>query len=340
VLIIPTPKLTKLERLSSVELTASPDDLWAEFGQLQIRDSTRQKYVKAIEYFCQFAYECTATPETIAQFLALDRFSALEKVLAFRRYSIDKGLSASTINVRLAAIKSLVGMARKLGKTAIDLGDVEGLPTEVYRDTRGIDVDLFRLMLDCIDPSTAIGIRDYAILRLFWGNALRRGEISSANVGDFIPQERRLSILRKGKRAKTTIDLTDGVTHALEEWLKFHPHTEPTQPSSCRTQQVDAPLFVSLSRHKYGARISGDSIYRIVRDYARAAGIERIVSPHRLRHSSITAFLDESDGNIRAAQSLSGHSNVNTLTRYDDNRKQQQKAASNLLDRLLDGKLG
>ena len=80
-------------------------DLWAEFGQLKIADSTRKQYVKAIENFCQFAYDGSATPERIAEFLNLDRYGALELVLRYRRHSIDKNLAPSTINVRLAAIK-------------------------------------------------------------------------------------------------------------------------------------------------------------------------------------------------------------------------------------------
>ena len=295
------------------------------FGQLKIADSTRKQYVKAIENFCQFAYNGSATPETIAEFLALERYGALELVLRYRRYSIDKNLAPSTINVRLAAIKSLVDMARKLGKTTIDLGDIESIPSESYRDTRGISVEQFRSMLAEIDPSTPIGVRDYAIMLLFWGNALRRGEISGTNIEDFLPQQRKLMILGKGKRSKVLIDLTDSVNYALEEWLHFHPSNEPGQP-----------LITSLSHNCYGARIAGDSIYRIVQGYAEAAGIERRVSPHRLRHSSITAFLDASDGNIRAAQALSRHSQMNTLTLYDDNRKQQQKGASGVLEGLLE----
>ena len=223
-------------------------------------------------------------------------------------------------------------MARKLGKTTIDLNDIESIPSESYRDTRGISVEQFKSMLDAIDPSTPIGVRDYAIMLLFWGNALRRGEIASANVEDFLPQQQKLMILGKGKRAKVAIDLSDSVNHALEEWLNFHPSREPGQP-----------LITSLSHNCYGARIAGDSIYRIVQGYAEAAGItsgrqanDRTMSPHRLRHSSITAFLDASDGNIRAAQALSRHSQMNTLTLYDDNRQQQQKGASGVLEGLLE----
>ena len=304
----------------------SSDNLWADFGVLKISDSTRKQYIKAIENFCQFTYSNSATPETIAGFLALDRYAALDLVLRYRRHAIDQNLAPSTINVRLAAIKSLADMARKLGKSVVDLGDVEGIPAETYRDTRGISVEQFKSMLEQIDPSTAIGVRDYAIMLLFWGNALRRGEIASANVEDFLPQQQKLMILGKGKRAKVAIDLTQSVSYALEEWLSLHPSNAPGEP-----------LIASLSHNCYGARIAGDSIYRIVQQYAEAAGIDRRVSPHRLRHSSITAFLDASDGNIRAAQALSRHSQMNTLTLYDDNRQQQQKGASGVLEGLLSG---
>jgi integrase/recombinase XerC len=312
----------------SVPVVAA-DNLWAEFGQLKIADSTRKQYVKAIENFCQFAYSGSATPETISEFLDLDRYAAIEMVLRYRRYLIDRKLAASTINVRLAAIKSLVEMARKLGKTTIDLVDVESIPSESYRDTRGILVEQFKSMLEEIDPSTPIGVRDYAIMLLFWGNALRRGEIASANIEDFLPQQQKLTILGKGKRAKVAIDLTDSVSYALEEWLNFHP---------CNL--LGQPLITSLSHNCYGARIAGDSIYRIVQGYAEAAGIERRVSPHRLRHSSITAFLDASGGNLRAAQALSRHRNQNTLNLYDDNRRQEQKGASGVLEDLLTGNGG
>jgi integrase/recombinase XerC len=328
-------------------------------GNSTLRRTTCRR--ASFENFCQFAYNGSANPETIAEFLNLDRYAAIEMVLRYRRHSkrkhddksFDRNLAPSTINVRLAAIKSLVDMARKLGKTTIDLGDIESIPAETYRDTRGISVEQFKSMLDAIsqrlgsanDPSTPIGVRDYAIMLLFWGNALRRGEIASANIEDFLPQQQKLTILGKGKRAKVAIDLSDSVSYALEEWLNFHPcldahNLEGTSRSMRRCNAPGQPLITSLSHNCYGARIAGDSIYRIVQGYAEAAGIERRVSPHRLRHSSITAFLDASGGNLRAAQALSRHSNQNTLTLYDDNRRQQQKGASGLLEGLLAGNGG
>mgnify|MGYP000258716177 FL=1 len=73
----------------------------------------------------------------------------------------------------------------------------------------------------------------------------------------------------------------------------------------------------------------------MVRKFSESAGIDKVVSPHRIRHSAITAYLDASDGNIRAAQGLSRHSNLNTLNRYDDNRHKYQAIATNTLADLV-----
>ena len=115
-----------------------------------------------------------------------------------------------------------------------------------------------------------------------------------------------------------------GTTAAIVDWLAMRGNTSP-----------EDPLFISLSRNQPGHRIDGSSIYRLVRKFSSDAGIEKVMSPHRVRHSAITAYLDASEGNVRAAQALSRHKNLNTLTRYDDNRHQYQKTASDVLGDLL-----
>ena len=79
------------------------------------------------------------TPQLVGEFLALDRYQAMTLVLRYRRMLTDRGLAPSTINTRLAAIKSLVGYARKVGECHYDLADVEGVRVETYRDTSGVN---------------------------------------------------------------------------------------------------------------------------------------------------------------------------------------------------------
>jgi integrase/recombinase XerC len=71
--------------------------------------------------------------------------------------------------------------------------------------------------------------------------------------------------------------------------------------------EADDPLFVALNLVHWGKRLSTTSIYKIVRAIAQSAGIKKVVSPHRIRHSSITAALDATGGNVRAVQQLSRH---------------------------------
>jgi integrase/recombinase XerC len=304
---------------------AQARDIWVDFLSLKISANTQRAYAKAIADFYQRVYDEAVSPESIARFLTLPPSEALFQVLNYRRMLIEAKLAPSTINVRLSALKSLVDYARKMGECVFSLNDVPGLKTENYRDTTGIDAQVFKSVIKLADVNTVSGARDYAILRLLWDNALRRGEVCSLDVGDFSASERKLMILGKGKISKISIDLSRGATAAISHWLELRGRYSD-----------DEPMFISLSRNQPGHRLGGSAIYAIVRQYCQEQEIEKMMSPHRVRHSALTAHLNASDGNIRAAQALSRHADIKTLTLYDDNRHQHQKGATELLGSLLD----
>ena len=82
-------------------------------------------------------------------------------------------------------------------------------------------------------------------------------------------------------------------------------------------------------------KITTDKTNKIVRDSAHRAGIEKVISPHRIRHLSITTALDKTDGNVRKVQKLSRHAKFETLMIYDDNRTNAQKEITEVLDGLV-----
>jgi integrase/recombinase XerC len=177
--------------------------------------------------------------------------------------------------------------------------------------------------LETCDLDTVKGIRDYALIRLLWDNALRRGEVSAANVGDFDPVGRKLWIKGKGKIQKSAISLNPVTVSAVRDWLGTRSDVKPIDP-----------LFISLD-DKQGARLQGRGIHQTISNRSKQAGIPKQMSPHRVRHSAITAYLDASGGDVRSAQGLSRHKNLNTLTRYDDNRHQYQGKATDVLADLV-----
>jgi integrase/recombinase XerC len=84
-----------------------------------------------------------------------------------------------------------------------------------------------------------------------------------------------------------------------------------------------------------GLRLTGDGIYHIVRDLGARVGVPTL-TPHKLRHTAITIALDLTDGNVRAVRDLSRHARLETLQRYDDNRRNFQGSVSEKLSNLFD----
>ncbi len=288
-------------------------------------ESTRKAYRKDLMDFFRFAASSEPTPELIEEFLALPQQSALAIGMSYKESLRARGLAEATINRRLSAIKSLVSFARKLGRTTLNLQDLKGDKVVPYRDTTGVSPKDYRKILDAPNPTTVKGKRDRAILRLLWDNALRRGEAAACNVGDFDRGGTRLRIFGKGRGTQAEwVDLAEPTVEAIDRWLESRGY--PPENS---------PLFVNLDPANKGTRLSATSIYNLVNRAAKDAGIPKHMSPHRVRHSAITAALDATEGDVRQVQQLSRHKSLETLTRYDDNRQGHQKKVSNLLSKLV-----
>jgi integrase/recombinase XerC len=265
------------------------------------------------------------TSDTLALFLLLDSHQAFELVSQYHGSLVARNLAPATINQKLAAIKSLVNYASQAGKCHYTLSNVKSEKLISYRDTKGISIEQFKLMLDAVDTNSIKGIRDRAILLLMWGNALRRSEVINCNVSDFSANTGELIITGKGKIGQPEIiSLGKSAIASIDTWLtKRGDHTN-----------VD-PLFSAIHKSYWGNRLHNHSVYKLVQKYAKIAGIEKVMSPHRIRHSSITEALNLTNGDVRKVQKLSRHSNLNTLMIYDDNRASLQGEVTSMLDDLL-----
>lgn len=326
-------------RLAAIADHVTESDFLSEFLQLKVSPNTRRTYAQCLDDFFIRLAQVHASIEIVREFLSLSQFQAIALALKYQSLLVEAGLAPATINTRISAVKSLVNHARQLGKCEFSLADVKSIAAEVYRDTSGVDPSGIRAMLDTCDRvgeafasakaspkgnrSTVKGIRDYALIRLLWDNALRRGEVSAADVKDFDPVGRKLWIKGKGKIQKAAIDLHPVTVAAIQDWLGTRDAVKPSDP-----------LFICLD-HPNGTRLQGRGMHQMIDRRSKQAGITKQMSPHRVRHSAITAYLDASGGDVRAAQGLSRHKNLNTLTRYDDNRHQYQGKATDVLADLV-----
>ncbi|PSF33876.1 integrase [Aphanothece hegewaldii CCALA 016] len=320
-----TQALVKPEKFGS--LTCDEPDLLAQLLSDKRSPETRRGYARDLRDFFRFVANVDEpTPEVVQAFLKLDQFQALSLVLRYKSHLYDeRSLKEATVNRRLAAIKSLVRLANQLGQCSFTLSEIKGDKIVRYRDTTGVSKEVYRRMLSISDRSTLKGKRDYAILRLLWDNALRRGEIEKADIKDLDLSERSLLILGKGKgQQKQAITLSRLTVEAIMNWLQARRELDVTQP-----------LFIALDRAYYGHRLTGTAIYKLVDAISISAGINKKLSPHRIRHSGITAALDATNGDVRKVQKLSRHADLNTLMIYDDNRRDVQGEISDLLSELV-----
>jgi integrase/recombinase XerC len=284
--------------------------------------NTRRAYQADLKDF----FGCDPTQETVARFLASDSSGMAVSLNIYKARMIQAGLSEATVNRRLAAVRSLIKYGRRIGLCNVDPdGLVDSEKVKSYRDTTGIDIESIRKLLESPNTHTVKGKRDAAILRLLWENGLRRAEVCSLDQADFWPADRKLAILGKGRGSqKETITLSDKTAEAIADYLI----------ADGRANGFDSPLFVNYSRSEERERLTPNGLYFLVSQYAKKAGIDKHLSPHRIRHSAITAALDASGGDVRAVQRLSRHAKLDTLMVYDDNRKNAQGDLTRLLSSL------
>ena len=287
---------------------------------------TKRTYTGDLSDFFRTMYqEEEINPDTVYRFLNLSPGEAFTLAERYHRLLIERGLAPSTINRKLAAVKSFVSFAGRSGKCNYHLSGLKREQAKVYRDTSGIEPEQFSQVLATVDTSKVKGIRDKAILLLLWGNALRRSELVGINIGDYDAQQGLVAIAGKGRaNQKELVTLGQNTIVALNEWLSYRKETNPT-----------SPLFTAVQSRFWGRRLTTHAVYLLVQKYCELAGVKKTMSPHRIRHSSITAALDATDGNVRRVQKLSRHTNINTLIIYDDNRQNAQAEVTALLDGMV-----
>jgi len=300
---------------------------------------TRRAYEADLrDFFSSFAGGIEASPATVQSFLTLPAAKIAECLAFYKANMRDRGLAEASINRRLAAVKSLLKFAYRLGMSQTDgRGLVDGERVQSYRDTRGINVEQMRRLVAAPLKKfgqTPRGLRDTAILLLLCENALRRAEVCKLNESDVDEKESTLRVFGKGKgtqSCKVTVSAT------FLKSLSMYIHTYKKNNNSIGTGDIsDSPLFCNLSRntHHAGKRLTADGLYKIIGEYGRLIDVDNL-TPHKLRHSAITAALDATGGDVRKVAKLSRHAKIETLLIYDDNRLDVQGDITSLLSGLL-----
>ncbi|MGQ0506936.1 MAG: tyrosine-type recombinase/integrase [Myxococcaceae bacterium] len=255
----------------------------------------------------------------MSKLISMGGGAANAMVLRYRTVMVDQGFQATTINRRLAALRSLVKLARTLGVVSWSI-EIPNLKAEAYRDTRGPGLSAFCQMLELAEQQhDAKARRDVAILRLLFDLALRASELTSLDIVDFDAPRQAIHILGKGKTQKVPLSMPPAASDALSRWVEVRGGEH-------------GPLFLNCDRAGKGERLTRSGVYELVRKLGRRVGVE--TRPHGLRHLSITEACKVAQANgfgLEEVLDHSRHASVGTLLIYRDRERNVQGEIAGLI---------
>lgn len=153
-----------------------------------------------------------------------------------------------------------------------------------------------------------LGRRDRAVLETLYGTGLRISELVALDVDD-VDLDGRVVLVRMGKGSKSRrVPMGRAAAKAVGDYLAVARRELATKAKQATTRGA---LFLNAR----GGRLSRQGCWKILKGYARTAGLEDEVSPHTLRHSFATHMLD-GGADIRVVQELLGHASLATTQVY------------------------
>lgn len=232
-------------------------------------------------------------------------------------------LSANTINRRLAALRSIVAFARKVGMIGWSV-EVDNLRVDSYKDIKALNDDGFQAMLEAaINQAPAKAARDTAILMICGCSALRRAEVFGLDLEHFDLRNSRVSILGKMRHERQWITIPPEVLEALENWISHR-------------GSGAGPLFPSLNRVNRDElrRLSPRGFYAVIKELATRAGLKHI-HPHDIRHYSIDTARKLALGDNFALKEFSRHASITTTEKYISRGDDSHGRLSGLLGKFI-----
>lgn len=268
----------------------------------------------AIKTYLKFKRPSTVRSfETIfSQLGGQQRLLELKPLEATRWISglIDRGLSSATVRQR---INLLSGLGNYLVHTEVILKNPwlaarHALPrgqNMQVRPTAFICFSLVKKFYNAPDRRTAKGVAHRALLALLFGGAMRRSEVRSLNVGDFVTYgSAGIAVVIRHPKSQTQQE------QVLPTWARER-FAELISLRKSQGAKESDPAFLNTR----GKRIGDRAIYRIFTHYAKCLGIK--AAPHSARATTATKYLIDNPGDLFGLKKLLRHKSIHSGAVYD-----------------------
>jgi len=230
----------------------------------------------------------------------------------------DAGYRETTVARHVVSLRVWLRWLFETRQIPAERASLVELPKTPKRLPETLDLSRTQALMTSPDLDHPLGLRDRAILELFYASGLRVSELCGLALQDVHLEAGFVRCMGKGRKERVT-PFGQKARDALEAYIQ-HLRPEllrkgvaagrvegPLTPRRDRTR----PLFLSRT----GGPIERTAVWRLVRREARKVGIRGKAGPHTLRHSFATHLL-EGGADLRIVQELLGHVSVNTTEIY------------------------
>ncbi|MBB1060864.1 tyrosine recombinase XerC [Marilutibacter spongiae] len=224
--------------------------------------------------------------------LALDA----EGVRAFIAAEHRRGLSPKSLQRRLSACRSFYGWLLRQGRIAASPAAAIRAPKAPRKLPQVLDPDEAKALVE-VPTDAPLGLRDRALLELFYSSGLRLSELCALRWRDLDLADALVTVLGKGGKQRS-VPLGSHARAALADWRAAGPAGEGD------------PVFPGRN-----GPITPRAVQLRLRKLALQQGLFKRVHPHLLRHSFASHIL-ESSGDLRGVQELLGHADIATTQIY------------------------
>ena len=220
-----------------------------------------------------------------------------------------QGMSSATVSRNIASIKSFFMYLFKNKVIEEDCADKLKAPKIDKKVPEILSIEEINLLLDQPSDRSNKEIRDKAMLELLYATGLRVSELISIKLEDV---NLTLSfILCRDNNKERVIPIENAAKSALEYYIKN------ARPDMCGDSDL---LFTNLK----GEMMTRQGFWKLIKSYARKAGIDKDITPHMIRHS-FASHLVTNGADLKAVQEMLGHSDISTTQIYLKSRQSKIK---------------
>ncbi|HSH25602.1 MAG TPA: site-specific tyrosine recombinase XerD [Massilibacterium sp.] len=249
--------------------------------------------------------DLTQYEQYLIQVEQIDSVSDINRIhiLSYFRFLQEKGRKSSTLARHLASVRTF---HQFLVREEI----VDKDPT-VYIETPKLErklpqvlsVEEVKALLSVPDTTSPIGLRNQAMLEVLYATGIRVSELINLNVDHLHLQMGFLQCIGKGNKERI-VPLGKIAIESVSVYL------QKGRPALLKKEQTQA-LF--LNHH--GKRLTRQGFWKLLKQMAQKANIEKKLTPHTLRHSFATHLL-ENGADLRSVQEMLGHADISTTQIY------------------------